>query len=159
MTLGRDINTDLIASGKYSSAQSKPEDRYRYTLYDYDPEFGIKYKPGIILVADSNFGCGSSRESAPAAFKGLGVPAIIAESFARTFYRNSINIGLPIFEVNGAIRMFKEGDVARVEPETGCITNVTTGESVMIPPFPPEIQSIIDMGGLIPYIKKTADLV
>jgi len=151
MTLGRDINTDLITSSKHLGGHGTPEERLRYTLYDYDPEFGVKYKPGIILVTDSNFGCGSSRESAPSAFKQLGVPAIISESFARIFYRSSINIGLPIFELTGAIKMFKDDDIARIEPETGIITNVTTGKSVTIPPMPPEIQKIIDMGGLIPY--------
>ena len=151
MTLGRDINTDLITSTKSVSGRIAPEERLRYVLYDYDPEFGVKYQPGIILVTDANFGCGSSREIAPLVFKQLGVPAIISESFARIFYRSSINIGLPIFELTGAVNMFKEGDVARIEPETGTITNVTTGESVTIPPMPPEIQKIIDMGGLVPY--------
>ena len=151
MTLGRDINTDLITPTKHLSGHSSDAERLRYTLYDYDPEFGVKYKPGIILVTDSNFGCGSARESAPLAFKQLGVPAIISESFARIFYRTSINIGLPIFELSGAIKMFKDGDTARVEPETGVITNVTTGETATIPPMPPEMRKIIAMGGLIAY--------
>jgi len=153
LILGRDINTDLIASAKYFTGAGSMAEKLRYTLHDYDPDFGASYVPGTILVADSNFGCGSSREIAAVAFKELKVPAILAESFARTFFRNSINIGLPIFEADGITKMFKNGDLARIEPETGVITNVTTGESIKIPPMPPAIQKIIDMGGLIPYVE------
>ena len=155
--LGRDINTDLISSAKYFSGNGPMENNLKYTLYDYDPTFGENYKTGTILIADSNFGCGSSREIAASVFKALKVPAIVAISFARTFYRNSINIGLPIFEAPDITKMFKNGDIATVDPSTGTISNETTGESICIPPMPPEIQKLIDAGGLLPYIDKQLD--
>jgi 3-isopropylmalate/(R)-2-methylmalate dehydratase small subunit len=151
-TLGRDINTDLISSAKYFSGGSGTyEQKLRYTLYDYDPNFGAEYMPGTILVASENFGCGSSREIAAKVFKDLHVPAILAETFARTFYRNSINIGLPIFEVPNVSQMFENGQAARINPETGLIENLATGKSVQIPPMPPEIQKLIGLGGLMPF--------
>ena len=152
--LGRDINTDLISSAKYFSGGGTREERLKYTLYDYDPEFGVNYKKGTILVADSNFGCGSSREIGASVFKMLGVPAIIAVSFARTFYRNSINIGLPIFEVPDVTSMFSNGDIAVIDSDSGIIKNETTGREVAVPPLPQAIQELIDAGGLLPYIKK-----
>jgi 3-isopropylmalate/(R)-2-methylmalate dehydratase small subunit len=150
--LGRDINTDLISSAKYFSGKGSIKDNLKYTLYDYDPSFGENYEAGTILAAAENFGCGSSREIAAKLFKELQVPAILAESFARTFYRNAINIGLPIFEVPGVSRMFANGQIARINPGSGVIENVTLGTSVQIPPMPPEIQKLIDLGGLMPYV-------
>lgn len=150
--LGRDINTDLISSAKYFSGKGLARHNLNYVLYDYDPEFGAGYEPGTILAAAENFGCGSSREIAAVLFKELQVPAILAESFARTFYRNSINIGLPIFEAPDVTRMFENGHIARIDPASGMIENVTTGAKIYIPPMPPEIQKIIDLGGLMPYV-------
>ena len=154
LLLGQDINTDLITSSKYFSGDGPLEEKLRHTLYDYDPDFGIKYSAGTILVAKSNFGCGSSREIAAIAFKNLGVPAILADSFARTFYRNSINIGLPVFEIPGISSIFEDGQIAQIDSVKGIITNISTEKNVKIMPIPPEIQEIINCGGLIPYIEK-----
>ena len=149
--LGRDINTDMITNGKhfYGAAFA---DKLRYTLYDYDPNFGVEYTPGEILVTGENFGCGSAREIAAIVFKELGVPAILSESFARTFFRNAINIGLPIFETPDVTKMFNNGDVAQIDPQKGILTNLTTNVSISFLPIPEEIQRIIDLGGLLPYV-------
>ena len=114
-----------------------------------DVEFVNKVKPGDIIVAEENFGCGSSREHAPIAIKAAGVDAVIAKSFARIFYRNSINTGLAILECPEAVDAIKNGDVVSVDTETGTITDETTGESFTAQPFPPFIADIIEQGGLL----------
>ena len=114
-----------------------------------DVEFVNKVKPGDIIVAEENFGCGSSREHAPIAIKAAGVDAVIAKSFARIFYRNSINTGLAILECPEAVDAIKNGDVVSVDTESGTITDETTGESFTAQPFPPFIADIIEQGGLL----------
>lgn len=114
-----------------------------------DVEFVNNVKPGDIIVAEENFGCGSSREHAPIAIKAAGVDAVIAKSFARIFYRNSINTGLAILECPEAVDAIKNGDVVSVDTETGTITDETTGESFTAQPFPPFIADIIEQGGLL----------
>lgn len=114
-----------------------------------DVEFVNNVKSGDIIVAEENFGCGSSREHAPIAIKAAGVDAVIAKSFARIFYRNSINTGLAILECPEAVDAIKNGDVVSVDTETGTITNETTGESFTAQPFPPFIADIIEQGGLL----------
>ncbi|MBI3763166.1 MAG: 3-isopropylmalate dehydratase small subunit, partial [Chloroflexi bacterium] len=117
-------------------------------------EFVKKMKPGDLIVADSNFGCGSSREVAPISLKAAGVSAVIAKSFARIFFRNAINIGLPILECPQAVDGIREGDEIEVDAATGTIRNLTKGETYRAEPFPEFLQRIIDRGGLLAYVEE-----
>ena len=143
---GRDIDTDVIIPARYLTT-SEPSELAKHCLEDLDVEFVNNVKSGDIIVAEENFGCGSSREHAPIAIKAAGVDAVIAKSFARIFYRNSINTGLAILECPEAVDAIKNGDVVSVDTETGTITDETTGESFTAQPFPPFIADII--GGLL----------
>jgi 3-isopropylmalate/(R)-2-methylmalate dehydratase small subunit len=145
---GRDIDTDVIIPARYLTT-SEPSELAKHCLEDLDVEFVNKVKPGDIIVAEENFGCGSSREHAPIAIKAAGVDAVIAKSFARIFYRNSINTGLAILECPEAVDAIKNGDVVSVDTESGTITDETTGESFTAQPFPPFIADIIEQGGLL----------
>lgn len=145
---GRDIDTDVIIPARYLTT-SEPSELAKHCLEDLDVEFVNNVKSGDIIVAEENFGCGSSREHAPIAIKAAGVDAVIAKSFARIFYRNSINTGLAILECPEAVDAIKNGDVVSVDTETGTITNETTGESFTAQPFPPFIADIIEQGGLL----------
>ena len=145
---GRDIDTDVIIPARYLTT-SEPSELAKHCLEDLDVEFVNNVKPGDIIVAEENFGCGSSREHAPIAIKAAGVDAVIAKSFARIFYRNSINTGLAILECPEAVDAIKNGDVVSVDTETGTITDETTGESYTAQPFPPFIADIIEQGGLL----------
>mgnify|MGYP004668010967 FL=1 len=150
---GRDIDTDVIIPARHLTT-TVPEELAKHCLEDLDPDFVNKVQPGDILVAEENFGCGSSREHAPISIKAAGVSCVIAKSFARIFYRNSINIGLPIMECPAAVDGIKAGDKVAVDANTGAITNETTGETFTAQPFPPFIQEIIECGGLIERTKK-----
>lgn len=145
---GRDIDTDVIIPARYLTT-SEPSELAKHCLEDLDVEFVNNVKSGDIIVAEENFGCGSSREHAPIAIKAAGVDAVIAKSFARIFYRNSINTGLAILECPEAVDAIKNGDVVSVDTETGSITDETTGESFTAQPFPPFIADIIEQGGLL----------
>lgn len=145
---GRDIDTDVIIPARYLTT-SEPSELAKHCLEDLDVEFVNNVKSGDIIVAEENFGCGSSREHAPIAIKAAGVDAVIAKSFARIFYRNSINTGLAILECAEAVDAIKNGDVVSVDTETGTITDETTGESFTAQPFPPFIADIIEQGGLL----------
>lgn len=145
---GRDIDTDVIIPARYLNT-SEPSELAKHCLEDLDVEFVNNVKSGDIIVAEENFGCGSSREHAPIAIKAAGVDAVIAKSFARIFYRNSINTGLAILECPEAVDAIKNGDVVSVDTETGTITDETTGESFTAQPFPPFIADIIEQGGLL----------
>lgn len=145
---GRDIDTDVIIPARYLTT-SEPSELAKHCLEDLDVEFVNNVKSGDIIVAEENFGCGSSREHAPIAIKAAGVDAVIAKSFARIFYRNSINTGLAILECPEAVDAIKNGDVVSVDTETGTITDETTGESFAAQPFPPFIADIIEQGGLL----------
>lgn len=145
---GRDIDTDVIIPARYLTT-SEPSELAKHCLEDLDVEFVNNVKSGDIIVAEENFGCGSSREHAPIAIKAAGVDAVIAKSFARIFYRNSINTGLVILECPEAVDAIKNGDVVSVDTETGTITDETTGESFTAQPFPPFIADIIEQGGLL----------
>lgn len=149
---GADIDTDAIIPARYLNTFD-PAELAKHCMEDADPEFPKKVKPGDIIVADKNFGCGSSREHAPIAIKAAGVSCVIAKSFARIFYRNSINIGLPILECPEAVDAINEGDQIEVELETGKIKNLRTGEEYSAAPFPGFMQEIMDKGGLINYVK------
>ena len=145
---GRDIDTDVIIPARYLTT-SEPSELAKHCLEDLDVEFVNNVKSGDIIVAEENFGCGSSREHAPIAIKAAGVDAVIAKSFARIFYRNSINTGLASLECPEAVDAIKNGDVVSVDTETGTITDETTGESFTAQPFPPFIADIIEQGGLL----------
>lgn len=145
---GRDIDTDVIIPARYLTT-SDPAELAKHCLEDLDTEFVNKVKAGDIIVADENFGCGSSREHAPIAIKAAGVDVVIAKSFARIFYRNSINTGLAILECPEAVDSINDGDVVSVDADAGVITNETTGERFTAQPFPPFIREIIEAGGLI----------
>ncbi len=150
---GDDINTDEIIPARYLNT-SDPAELAKHCMEDADPEFPSKVQNGDLIVAGKNFGCGSSREHAPIAIKAAGVSAVIAKSFARIFYRNCINIGLPIFESPEAVEGIEEGDIVEVNPITGVIKNVTKNREFQATPIPPEIREIIDVGGLMEYAKK-----
>ena len=145
---GRDIDTDVIIPVRYLNT-SDPAELAKHCLEDLDVDFVNKVKPGDILVAEENFGCGSSREHAPVCIKAAGVACVIAKSFARIFYRNSINIGLPIMECPAAVDAIKAGDEVAVDADKGVITDLTTGESFQVEPFPPFIAQIVAEGGLV----------
>lgn len=145
---GRDVDTDVIIPARYLNT-SDPAELAKHCLEDLDVTFVEKVNPGDIIVAEENFGCGSSREHAPIAIKAAGIDAVIAKSFARIFYRNSINTGLAILECPEAVDAIEEGHVVSVETETGTITDETTGQVFAAQPFPPFIADIIEQGGLI----------
>lgn len=145
---GRDIDTDVIIPARYLNT-TEPSELAKHCLEDLDVAFAGKVQPGDIIVAEENFGCGSSREHAPIAIKAAGVSVVVAKSFARIFYRNSINIGLPIMECPEAVDAVKQGDVVSIDTETGLITDETTGETFQAQPFPPFICEIIEAGGLV----------
>jgi 3-isopropylmalate/(R)-2-methylmalate dehydratase small subunit len=148
---GNNIDTDLIIPARYLNT-SDPAELAQYAMMDADSEWVDKMKKGDFIVAGDNFGCGSSREHAPIALKAAGVSAIIAKSFARIFYRNSINIGLPILEAPQAAEEIKEGDEIEVDLAAGKIKDLTTGQTYQAQPFPEFMQKIIDQGGLIHYL-------
>lgn len=150
---GRDIDTDVIIPARYLNS-SDPEWLAAHCLEDLDKDFVKKVHKGDIIVAEENFGCGSSREHAPIAIKAAGVDVVIAKSFARIFYRNSINMGLPILECPEACDAISDGDVVSVDADTGTITDETTGVAFHAQPFPPFIQEIINEGGLVARTKK-----
>ncbi len=150
---GRDIDTDVIIPARYLTT-SDPAELAKHCLEDLDTEFVNKVAPGDIIVAEENFGCGSSREHAPICIKAAGVSVVIAKSFARIFYRNSINIGLPIMECAAAVDAINNGDVVEVDADSGVITDKTTGETFQSQPFPAFLQEIIEEGGLVARTKK-----
>lgn len=145
---GRDIDTDVIIPARYLTT-SDPAELAKHCMEDLDTEFVNKISQGDIIVADENFGCGSSREHAPIAIKQSGIDVVIAKSFARIFYRSCINIGLTIVECPEAVDAIKNGDIVSVDTDSGVIVNETTGESFQAQPFPPFLQEIISDGGLI----------
>ncbi|MCR4419584.1 MAG: 3-isopropylmalate dehydratase small subunit [Clostridia bacterium] len=147
---GDDVDTDLIIPARYLNT-TDPAVLAAHCLEAADPDFARKVQAGDILVAGKNFGCGSSREHAPVAIKAAGVACVVAHSFARIFFRNAINIGLPILECPEAARV-REGDVLRIEADSGRITNITRGETYQAVPFPAFMQEIIRAGGLMNYV-------
>ena len=149
---GDDIDTDIIVPATYLSTFD-PAELAKHCMEYTSPDFYRSVKPGDIIVAGKNFGCGSSREHAPIAIKGCGVSIVIAKSFARIFYRNALNIGLYILECPEAADAISEGDEVQVDVDTGEITDVTTGAKFKAAPFPKFIQHIIECGGLVNAIK------
>jgi len=152
-TFGNDIDTDAIIPARYLNTFD-PGELARHCMEDADPTFAGRVQQGDIIIAGKNFGCGSSREHAPVAIKAAGVAAVIAGSFARIFYRNAINIGLPIFESPAAAEGISAGDEIKIESKKGGIINLTRGETYQAIPFPPFMQEIIAAGGLMPYVAR-----
>lgn len=150
---GKNVDTDVIIPARYLTT-SDPTELAKYCMVDLDAEFVNKVEAGDIIVAGENFGCGSSREHAPIAIKACGVSCVIAPSFARIFYRNSINMGLPILECAEAAEKINDGDELEVDFTEGSIKNITTGETYKAEPFPAFIQQIIADNGLIGYSRK-----
>lgn len=151
---GDNVNTDEIIPARYLNT-TDPRDLAAHCMEDIDTEFVNKVKPGDIIVADLNFGCGSSREHAPIAIKAAEVSCVIAKTFARIFYRNSINIGLPILECPEAVDGISSGDEVEVDLDNGRIRNITTGKEFQAKPFPPFMQQLITAGGLINYARES----
>ena len=151
---GDDVNTDVIIPARYLNTSSHSE-LAAHCMEDIDEDFVKKVKQGDIVVAKKNFGCGSSREHAPIALKASGVSCVIASTCARIFYRNSINIGLPILECPEAAEEIRSGDIVAVDFDTGLITDESTGKTYQAHPFPPFIKNIIACGGLLESIAKS----
>jgi 3-isopropylmalate/(R)-2-methylmalate dehydratase small subunit len=149
---GKDIDTDLIIAARYLNT-SVPEELAKHVMEDADPDFVKKMSRGDVIVAGENFGCGSSREHAPIALKAAGVAAVIAPTFARIFYRNAFNMGLPIFELQESAEI-SEGDMISVNMNAGTITNKTTNKTYNFIPIPPFMQELIDAGGLMEFAQK-----
>ena len=148
---GANIDTDVIIAARYLNS-SDPEHLAKYVMEDADPEFPKKLQKGDIIVAGENFGCGSSREHAPIALKAAGVAAVVAPSFARIFYRNAFNMGLPIFELPESLEI-KEGEEISIDLDNGEITNNTKNKTYKFTAIPPFMQELIASGGLINYAK------
>ena len=148
---GDDINTDYIISAKYKGMTKSIQEMSRYLMRDIAPELVGRIETGDFLAAGDNFGCGSSREAAPLVIKANGISAVIAQSFGRIFFRNAINIGLPVIECD--TEKVSEGDLLKLELQDSTLVNVTTGERIAVTPVPAFIRGIIDAGGLLNYLK------
>jgi 3-isopropylmalate/(R)-2-methylmalate dehydratase small subunit len=146
---GKDIDTDLIIAARYLNT-SDPQELAKHVMEDADPEFVNKMTPGDIIVAGENFGCGSSREHAPIALKAAGIAAVVAPTFARIFYRNAFNMGLPIFELPESAEI-KEGDAVSIDMDAGTVTNETAGKTYNFTPIPAFMQELLNAGGLMNY--------
>jgi len=149
---GDNVDTDVIIPARYLNT-SDPAELAKHCMEDLDKDFVKKVQPGDIIVAGKNFGCGSSREHAPLAIKTAGVSVVIAATFARIFYRNAINIGLPILECPEAVEKIEAGDKLSVDFTSGVIINQTSGERYQAEPFPEFMQELIAAGGLLKYLK------
>ncbi len=152
-TLGRDVDTDQIISGKYLTIID-PNELKKHVLEIALPEFAAQAEPGDILVAGENFGSGSSREHAPQAMRAIGVGAVVADSFARIFYRNAINLGIPTIEAPGVRAIFEKGDRARIDLEAGRVENLSRGSRISFPPLPKHLLDLLEAGGLVEKVRR-----
>ena len=152
-TLGRDVDTDQIISGKYLTILD-PNELKKHVFEIALPEFAAGARPGDLIVAGENFGSGSSREHAPQAMRAIGVGAVVADSFARIFFRNAINLGIPAIEAPGVRAIFSTGHTGRVDLAAGRVTNVTTGASVGFPPLPRHLLELLEAGGLVEKVRR-----
>ncbi|MFC1966541.1 3-isopropylmalate dehydratase small subunit [Chloroflexota bacterium] len=150
---GADVNTDVIIPARYMN-MSDPDELAQHCMEDIDAEFLNRIKPGDIMVATTNFGCGSSREHAPLAIKAAGISCIIAKSFARIFFRNAINIGLPLLECEEAVDNIEAGDMVEVDLSSGSIKNLNSGKVFTAKPYPDFMAELIAAGGLIEHTRK-----
>ncbi|GAB6055452.1 3-isopropylmalate dehydratase small subunit [Methanobacterium movens] len=153
---GDDIDTDIIIPGRYLVMRD-PEELAEHVMEGLDPEFNKKVNKGDIILGGKNFGCGSSREHAPLALIGAGISAVIAESFARIFYRNSINVGLPLLEAPGISKHLENGDEIEIDMEKGVIRKINSKEEYPFQKLPEFMLEILEKGGLIPYVKEKMD--
>ena len=149
---GANVDTDVIIPARYLNT-TDPAELAKHCMEDLDPTFPLRVKAGDIMVADDNFGSGSSREHAPVAIKACGVACVVASTFARIFFRNSINVGLPIVECREIVEITKEGDQVEVDLVTGRVSNLTQGVTAQAVPFPEFMRHIIEAGGLVPYLR------
>jgi 3-isopropylmalate/(R)-2-methylmalate dehydratase small subunit len=150
---GDNVDTDVIIPARYLNV-STPEELARHCMEDIDLNFANSVQPGDIIVGGENFGCGSSREHAPLAIKGAGVTCVVARSFARIFYRNAINVGLPILECPDAAAEIEKGDQLTIDLKAGTVANLRTGRIHQTSPFPAFIMEIVQAGGLVPYTQE-----
>jgi len=150
---GDNVDTDAIIPGRYLNV-STPAELAHHCMEDIDPSFTAKMKLGDVIVAGENFGCGSSREHAPLAIKESGISCVVAKTFARIFYRNSINIGLPILECPAVVDSAEQGHRLKIDLQMGQVHNLTTGLLYQAKPYPPFMVALIDAGGLVPYTRK-----
>ena len=150
---GHNVDTDVIIPARYLN-MSTPEELARHCMEDLDPTFAGGVQPGDVIVAGENFGCGSSREHAPLAIKGAGVSCVVAHSFARIFYRNAINVGLPILECPAAVEDVESGHQLAIDLTAGQVHNLTTGQVYQAEPYPPFMMALINVGGLVPYTRQ-----
>jgi 3-isopropylmalate dehydratase small subunit len=150
---GANVDTDVIIPVRYLTSFD-PVELGKHCLEGIDAEFAKKVQPGDIIVAAENFGCGSSREHAPVAIKGAGIGCVIAATFARIFFRNALNIGLPIVESAEAAQHIAAGDTVEIDGNSGRIINHTKGETYQAEPFPPFVQELVAVGGLVPYVAR-----
>jgi len=150
---GDDVDTDAIIPARYLNT-SDPDELASHCMEDADPDFSKKVSAGDIIIGGKNFGCGSSREHAPIAIKAAGVSCVIAGTYARIFYRNAFNMGLPIFESAEAAAGIRTGDEVQVDPTNGLIKNLSTGDEFNAEPYPPFMMDLIEAGGLIPFLLK-----
>jgi 3-isopropylmalate/(R)-2-methylmalate dehydratase small subunit len=150
---GDNVNTDVIIPARYLNT-SDPSELAGHCMEDLDPTFIREVQPGDVLVAGRNFGCGSSREHAPIALQAAGISCIIAQSFARIFFRNALNIGLPILESLEAVSSVRKGDLVEVDLDKGLITDLSAGKTFRAQPFPPFMRDLIAAGGLLAYAAK-----
>jgi 3-isopropylmalate/(R)-2-methylmalate dehydratase small subunit len=150
---GDNVDTDAIIPARYLNV-STAEELAEHCMEDIDQAFAQNVQPGDVIVGQANFGCGSSREHAPLAIRGSGISCVVAESFARIFYRNAINIGLPILECPEAVAGTEAGQTIEVDLEKGTVTNVDTGKTYQAEPYPPFLLNIIAAGGLVPYTRQ-----
>ncbi len=151
---GDNIDTDVIIPFKYKARTIDPKELAQHVMEGIDPDFSKKVKPGDIIVAGKNFGCGSSREQAPLAIKAAGIAAVVAESFARIFFRNAINIGLPVLEVKGIFEKTDSGDLLEIDLSQGMVKNLSKGLTFKAAPMPDMLMEILKEGGLVNYLKK-----
>ncbi len=152
-TLGRDVDTDQIISGKYLTVID-PNELKKHVFEIALPEFAAGARAGDLIVAGENFGSGSSREHAPQAMRAIGVGAVVADSFARIFFRNAINLGIPAIEAPGVRAIFEMGQQGRVDLGSGRVTNLTTGRSVAFPPIPHHLLELLEAGGLVEKVRR-----
>jgi len=151
---GDNVDTDVILPFKYKARTIDPQELAQHVMEGIDPDFPKKVRPGDIIVAGRNFGCGSSREQAPLAIKAAGIVAVVAESFARIFFRNAINVGLPVLEVKGISEKTDSGDVLQIDLQQGIVRNLSKGLTFKAVPMPDMLMEILKEGGLVNYIKK-----
>jgi 3-isopropylmalate/(R)-2-methylmalate dehydratase small subunit len=149
---GDHVNTDVIFPGKYTYTVSEPAEMARHAMEDADPEFARNVQPGDVVVAGENFGCGSSREQAVACLKAAGVAAVVAKSFSRIYFRNAINLGLPIVQCPDAVEAVEAGDTVAIDLAVGRLEH--GGETYEFAPLPPEVAGILEAGGLVEYVRR-----